>query len=240
MKAHQRVIREREEQVPALDIFGRWWEGVDLTLQKTEIRKIDRPTCEAIILRYEWLGTMPPFIDSMYGIFFEGYCGGALVFSQRTESNLINTSVSIIPEDALYLSRGACTHWTPKNTASYFIARVCARLAPCTVLAYADVTAGEVGQIYQALNWYCFPSEKTDPTGYIINGVSISTRTLRSRLGTQKYSVIRDAYGLDATIIPVPRKIRYLGVYGDRRFKRGWRLKLVQHHKPYIGREAVA
>ena len=157
-KAHQRIIRDNETNSPTPDLFGSWWEPLDLSLQHTVIRPIDRATCEEIILKYEWLGTMPPFILHMFGIFFDNHCGGALVFSQRTEQNLENTKHSPIPEDALYLSRGACSHWTPRNTASYFISAVGNLLAPCTTLAYADITAGEIGQIYQALGWYHFAS----------------------------------------------------------------------------------
>lgn len=231
-RAHQRIIRDNETNNPTPDLFGSWWEPLDLALQHTVIRPIDRPTCEEIILKYEWLGTMPPFIEHMFGIFFDGHCGGALVFSQRTEQNLENTKHSPIPEDALYLSRGACSHWTPRNTASYFISAVGNLLAPCTTLAYADITAGEIGQIYQALGWYHFASEKTDPTGYIIDGKSVSTRTLRSRFGTQKFQTIREAYP-NSIITPVPRKLKYVGVYGDRRWKKKWDKLLSIDSKPY-------
>ena len=236
MKAHQRIIREREQENPYPDLFGSWWEDIDLTLRNTDIRPIDRETCEAIILKYEWLGTMPPFIRDMYGIFFDGHCGGALVFSQRTEANLENAALSVIPKDALYLSRGACAHWTPRNTASYFISAVCNEFAPCTVLAYADITAGEIGQIYQALGWYHFKSHKKDAAGYIIDGKSISTRTLKSRFGTQSFDVIKSNYPR-SEIIKVPRKLKYVGVYGDRRCKEEWRKKLRPHSLPYPKRE---
>tara|TARA_R110002020_G_scaffold208685_5_gene414514 strand:+ start:151 stop:1017 length:867 start_codon:yes stop_codon:yes gene_type:complete len=238
MKAHQRIIREQEQENPTPDLFGSWWEGLDLTLNNTVIREIDRETCEAIILTYEWLGTMPPFIDKMYGIFFEGHCGGALVFSQRTEANLENAALSVIPPDARYLSRGACAHWTPMNTASYFISAVCNEIAPSTVLAYADITAGEIGQIYQALGWYHFKSNKTDAAGYIIDGKSISTRTLKSRFGTQDFNVIKQMYPA-SEIVKVPRKLKYVGVYGDRRWKSKWRKQLEPHSLPYPKRENV-
>jgi hypothetical protein len=231
-KAHQRIIREKESENPNPDLFGSWWETIDLSLTNTEIKPINRETCESVILKYEWLGTMPPFITGMYGIFFEDHCGGALVFSQRTESNLENATLSVIPTEAIYLSRGACAHWTPRNTASYFISAVCNGFAPCTVLAYADVTAGEIGQIYQALGWYCFKSKKKDAAGYIIDGKSISTRTLKSRFGTQSFDVIRSNYP-DSEIVKVPRKIKYVGVYGDKRWKAGWRKKLEPHSLPY-------
>lgn len=232
MKAHQRLIREQISDAPPLDLFGEWWGDLNLSLQDTEIREIDRPTAEKIILEYEWLGTMPPFINKMFGIFFDGHCGGALVFSQRTESNLDNAKLSVIPEDALYLSRGACVHWTPQNTASFFIASVCQSLGNVSVLAYADITAGEIGQIYQALNWYCFKSDKSDATGYIIDGKSISTRTLKSRFGTQDRQFIQSMYP-EKELIPVPRKLKYVGVYGNRRWRRQMHTRLKPHSIPY-------
>jgi hypothetical protein len=236
--AYQYEIREKLAMsgTPTHDLFGNWWEGLDTRLSQAEVRPIERATAERIILEYEWLGTMPPFIQHMFGIFFEDHCGGVVIFSQRTEWNLENASKSVIPEDALYLSRGACTHWTPKNSASFLISRACKILSPCTVLAYADVTAGEIGQIYQALNWYCFPSEKTDPTGYFINGKSISTRTLRARHGTHDYNTLKRIYG-GQELTPIPRKIRYVGVYGDRGYRRYWYRRLNPQSKPYPKRK---
>ena len=228
MKAHQRLIREKIANSPPLDLFGEWWKYLNLSLQDTEIREIDYPTAEKIILEYEWLGTMPPFVHKMFGIFFDGYCGGALVFSQRTEKNLAGVKESFIPEDALYLSRGACTHWTPKNTASYFISRVCRSLGNISVLAYADVTAGEIGQIYQALNWHCFPPGKGGPTGYKVGEKIFCGRELQ-RIQKTRGKPTEDS-------VPILRKTRYVGVYGDRRWKRRMDERLRPHAIRYLRR----
>ena len=86
MKAHQKLIRERKASEDN-DLFGQWWESIDRSIDKAEVREIDRATCEAIILEYEWLGCMPAVVWHMYGIFFDGHCGGVVCYGPEYSEN---------------------------------------------------------------------------------------------------------------------------------------------------------
>ena len=58
---------------------------------------------------------------------------------------------------ALYLTRGACVHYAPRNAASFLINHACKLMCRETgvplFFAYADPAAGEYGGVYQAANW---------------------------------------------------------------------------------------
>ena len=75
-KAHQRVIRER---LAAADPNG----GRSLDISKATVRPITTAEAKAIIEQYEWLGTMPAVSRYCFGLFFDGRCGGAVVFGDE-------------------------------------------------------------------------------------------------------------------------------------------------------------
>jgi hypothetical protein len=233
----QYQIRIRKAAEAASDMFGAWWDNEAMALGDAHIRQITPRTAASVILEYEWLGTMPPFITRCYGLYFRSaglgdVMGGAIVFSRRMEQNLIDAGTlhSVIPGDAFYLSRGACAYWTPKNSASFLIAGAAKTLGDCSILAYADPSAGEIGTIYQALNWhYLGPTQNhSDPSGFMIDGKFHSTRVLRMyALGR-----VREAFP-SSEVVPSERKHRYVGVYGSKRHKKRLRAQLAPVSKPY-------
>ncbi len=239
--AWQYEIRKQKEQAGVADMFGNWWENENVTLDNSDVERITPETAASIILEYEWLGTMPPFIVQCFGLYFPSkslgrVLGGAIVFSQRMEQNLIDagTLKSVIPDDALYLSRGACAYWTPKNSASNMISRAAKQMGDCTILAYSDPSAGEIGSIYQGLNWHYLGAteDHSDPSGFQIDGKFYSTRALRM------YSLkrVQEAFP-NSTVVPSERKRRYVGVYGKPSYRRGMNKYLSQHSKPYVNRK---
>jgi hypothetical protein len=83
----------------------------------------------------------------------------------RLDTPLIgpNRAIALSDEDAAYidkvacLERGACAHWAHPHTGSWFIPRVLEQAHKDKgweiFHAYSDVSAGEIGTIYQACNW---------------------------------------------------------------------------------------
>jgi len=226
-KSHQRIIRER---------FSREGNGILFpdpspeNLRGALVKKISTKEAASIILKYEWLGTMPPCIKSAWGVFFDGVCGGAIIFSEPTQKNVVKAKT--IPVDALYLSRGACAHWTPKNTASFLISAALKMMGNVVAYGYCDHRAGEVGQIYQALNWLYLGPSKGGAHAFTVDGKEVSTRYLRRKYGSCSIETVRNIYpGSD--IKKAPRKGRYVGVYGDRRHRKYWDGQLRPLSLPY-------
>ena len=150
--AWQKQLRDRYES-----------EGVPpvphLEVKRAIVRPVSRGLAKQIILKYEWLGTLPN-CNHFYGIFFGDYCagvtcvgvgvGGANVYAYK-EFKLNNQY------EFAYLMRGANVHWSPTGANSKLVSWTCRLLPKQTgarlIIAYSDSDAGEIGTIYQACNW---------------------------------------------------------------------------------------
>ena len=50
MKAHQRIIREQKAKEISQDLYGKYWENINLDIKNSEIKEIDYKTAKSIIL----------------------------------------------------------------------------------------------------------------------------------------------------------------------------------------------
>lgn len=219
MKAHQRVIRERRATEDAdADLFGRWWEDIDIDIKKAVVREISYNTAEAIILKYEWLGTMSAIVRHCYGIFFDGCCGGAVVYGDEYTENLGVWDKYGYTGKIICLSRGACTHWAHEHSASKLIRTSMAMLPERykVVTCTTDHEAGEIGTIYQACGFHYVKMKRH--IKYHIKGTFPRTRLLR-----------QDGWGNKAKIIEmggVPKLEHHKGRYFAFRGAAGERKRL--------------
>ena len=221
MIAHQYKIREEKSKTEIIDFnIG------DVKLVNSVIRKISKPESAIIIKEYEWLKCLPTHTKYHYGLFFKindkEYIGGVLVYSPEYAENTGAWDKFGFTGKILLLSRGVCLWWTPKNTASYFISRVNRLIAKEThyrvITATVDPEAGEIGTIYQSLNWYYLglmsgnytkSGEEKKRISFLINGVKRSSRWIRKLHGTMKVDVIREIYP-DVIVLKESRKRRYV------------------------------
>lgn len=219
--AHQYKIRlEREEEEKNTLPF----KISDVNLHDTEIKVISRKEAKDIIINYEWLKKMPSFCKYYLGIFFKvngsNYLGGVLVYSVEYGLNTGVWNKYGYTDNILLLSRGVCLWWTPKNTASYFISRANKWIKNNTkyriITATVDPMAGEIGTIYQSLNWYYVGlmsgnysnGRESKRMTIIIDGKEYSSRHIRKKYGTMKKDVILSIHP-DAIYVPQYRKRRY-------------------------------
>ena len=138
-------------------------------------------TAKKIILEHEWIGTMPlpKSCRFIYGIYFDGYCGGVVVYVEPSTRQFNE----LYPRQAVQLNRGACLHWTPHNTASYFLSKTFKMLKKQgikIIVAYCTQEAGEIGIIYQSLN-FGYIGETAKSNVYWLDNHWISERTLADK-----------------------------------------------------------
>jgi group I intron endonuclease len=219
MEAYQSLIRKEMSKTEQLDF------DINLVdLKKTIIRIIDKKTASDLIIKYEWLHTIPYITKYNFGIYFniEGkdILGGVLMFSPDYAENTGIWNKYSFDDKVLLLSRGVCLWWTPKNTASYFIRRACKLIKENTkyriVTATVDPVAGEIGIIYQSLNWIYvglmsgnyYHSKETKRFSVLIDGKLRYSRWIRNKLGTMKKEVILKHYP-NAIFVSQYRKRRY-------------------------------
>jgi hypothetical protein len=144
-------------------------------LKSATVSQISNALASAIILRFEWLGTMATDTRFCYGLWpsdklhFADDLLGAVCFAKGGNRAALE---SVAPYDrAMILARGACSMRAGRNAASFLISRACKKAARdhgfTHFLAYSDPEAGERGTIYRALNWQCLGvSEQGDKTTF--------------------------------------------------------------------------
>jgi hypothetical protein len=207
MTAWQKQIRDRRAAEDAdVDLFGRWWEGLDLTLAKSAVRPIDIAAAQTVIEKYEWLGTMPAVILHCYGIFFDGALGGAAIYSPEYAENLGVWDKYGYTGKIICLTRGACVHWSPAGTGSRLI-RQSMKLLPRryeVVTATCDAEADEVGTIYQA-SGFCY-------VGKMHPGSRVSITTSAGIISERQAKRLHNSRG--------ERALKELGVAGVKRHER--------------------
>lgn len=237
MKAHQRIIRE--SAADNVDMFGAWWDSIDTDIQKAAVKEITRGVAEKVIEDYEWLGCLAAVNWFYYGIFFDGVCGGVVVYGPEYIENLGRWDKYGYTGKIILLSRGACVHWAHPHSASKLI-RSSMKMLPerfkvvtCTV----DDLAGEVGTIYQACGFDYVGSmrdanpnvnsKKGDRDAWVINGKLYGARNVRQKYGTTKIDEIQKHHP-DAVKVKQNSKGRYFAFLGSKKEKKENR-KAISH-----------
>jgi hypothetical protein len=114
-------------------------------------------------------------------------------------------------------------------------------------VAYADPRAGELGVVYQSVGWhfcgYTNPTEKfRRPDGKVYDARNVHLLTRDRRFGKLRYKRTRAeqkqlliSEGCEF-FKDDQRKLRYVGIYGDRRTKRMLQAALKWEVLPYLKR----
>ena len=238
MEAHQYKIRLEKSKTETLN-----FDLKNVFLEKSEVRLIDKSTASKIILEYEWLGTMPYITRYHFGIYFKiddvEYLGGVLTFGDDYAENTGVWKKYGFEDKLLLLNRGVCLWWTPKNTASYFISRACKWIKKNTkyriISATVDPMAGEIGTIYQSLNWVYVGlmsgnyNNKIESKRFsvLIDGKLRYSRWIRNKIGSMKKDIILKHYP-NAIFVPQYRKRRYF-YFIDTPIKNKKHIKNIKH-----------
>jgi group I intron endonuclease len=220
----------------------------EVKLKNTVVKQIDKTTAKNIIIEYEWLKTIPHQTSYHFGLYFNingiEYLGGVLIYSQDYAENTGVWEKYGFKNKLILLSRGVCLWWTPKNSASYFISKTVEWLKNNTeyriITATVDPAAGEIGTIYQSLNWKYVGlmtgnyrnNKETKRFSVLINGKLRYSRSIRKEFGCMKREVILEKYP-DAVFIPQYRKRRYFYFIGSKSEKKRNQKKIKHLFLPY-------
>lgn len=246
--AHQKVIRDQKAESDKMNLFGSYWDDLDIDLKKAVVKPIDIKSTKKMVEEYEWLGCMPTIVWFCYGIYFDGVCGGVVAFSPEYIENLGRWDKYDYTGKIILLSRGVCLHWTPVNTNSKLIMSAIKMLPEKykIITATTDHLAGEVGTIYQACNFDYVgsmrdanpnvKSKNGDRDGWIINGKLYGARSLRQKYGTTKIEELRKHHK-DVKKVKQNSKHRYFYFVGSKSDKAYHRKQIKHLIKPYPKRK---
>ena len=237
--AHQRRIRERETTLDPRPQM--------MTLEGSTVERVSFAEAKAIIVRYEWLRSMPTGTQACYGLRApSGELVGVVVFAYGPAPESADLCGPEHRDLTVCLSRGACVHWAHPHAASFLISRACKLAAEQfgwrIFFAYADPMAGEYGAVYQACNWL-----------YVGVGVGRRSRSGRWRFFSRREGQWlsertlrrRRLKPLDLRSHPnwiaewTPDKARYVWFEGTRREKRELRRALKYAPQPYPKRRGL-
>ena len=164
----------------------------------------DKRECKEFIERYEWLGCLgwynTHYFTARYignkkpqNIGERGLLGGVIVMGMP------NAFSKMLGEETRNLerlvNRGASASWTPPHLATMFLNWCCKWMVQNTqyrlFTAYSDPSAGELGTIYMASNWWLV-SKKGGTATMCINPYDetkvISDRRFRARSFYRRYA----------------------------------------------------
>jgi len=256
MKAHQKIIRDRRAAEDAdADMFGRWWQGINVSIANSDVREVSYETAKAIIEKYEWLECMPAVVWYSYGIFFDGCCAGVVCYGPEYSENLgkmaretgrkcADWSKYGFEGKMILLSRGACTFWAHPHSGSKLI-RESMKLLPRkyeVVTSTCDPAAGEIGTIYQASgfvyvgsmrdNRETVKSRHMDRDAWMVDGKIVGSRSIRQRCGSTKKEDIARVFP-NAIKIKQHSKHRYFGFRGPAALQKRNRAAIAHLVMPY-------
>ncbi len=153
MKCHQRIVRDKfQKEGFSDDLFIS--KPRDTSASNAYVKEVFYEEAKSIILKYEWLGTMPSQLYKAVGLYFDDVLSAVECFSSTKPGG----TYTLFDKPSVCLSRGACAYWCPPFASSYLIPRALKFIDPKLFhycIAYSDTDAGEIGTVYQACNWFC-------------------------------------------------------------------------------------
>ena len=247
-KAHQRIIREKMKIEEAHNLFGNWWDNINTDIGNAIVKQVTREQALPVILKYEWLGTLPVNCIFFCGLYFDGALAGVSCFVEVK----FGGKYTLWNYPAICLGRGACVHWCPEWGGSYLIQKSLKLLFsnkdPLYVVAFSDWKAGEIGTIYQACNWtylgHYNSKEWIDKNGkrYDINTPSVRAvtgfqrksnpelRATKEQIAQEKKKMIDSGYKL----VSAPPRGKYATIVGSKnKVYRDMSKLLKKNSKPY-------
>ena len=240
-QAHQRTVREERATTDAGDnLFGAWWEGLDMDIAKAEVRPVSYRTARYIIEDYEWMGCMAACTSHSFGIFFDGACGGVVCFGPEYSENL-----GVVARE----QGRKCADWSKYGYEGKLITSAIKMLPPQykVITATVDDLAGEVGTIYQACNFHYVgsmrdgnsnvSSNKGDRNAWLIDGKLYGSRAMRQKLGgTTKASAMQKRFP-GAVKVKQNSKGRYFFFRGSRTERKHLLAAISHLTRPYPKRD---
>jgi hypothetical protein len=235
---NRRLEKQAEEQ-------GLFEPLSDEALKTAWIEPIDYKTAKEVIEEYEYLGNMAAITTHRFGMYFQTFehgkiLGGVLCFGPEYSINLGHwDKFGLHKDNFLLLNRGVNKWWCPPNSNSWFISRATKELAKLgveAVTATVDPMAGEIGTIYQSLNWnYIGSMRQNNPNvkgnrkrfAVRIDGKLYGSRAMRAKVGTQRKADILAKYP-QAEFTYQVEKHRYVYYISDKKTNRNLK-KLMEH-----------
>jgi len=193
------------------------------------IRPISYSEAMDIVVKYHYLHRKCP-CEQAFGLFEKDRIVGCIVYGTPSSSPLRSgicgkeERFNVIELTRLWIEDG-----TPKNVESFLIGNTIKLVNKEIIVSYAEIQQGHLGTVYQATNWI-YTGLSAKRTNWTIEGVDKHCQTIADKNTAEE---LREKYGDKFTLVPRPRKHRYVYFNASRKRRKELLEKLRYGIKPY-------
>ncbi len=199
-------------------------------IKRLTVLQVKPALAKPMIETEHYLHSMPAGPLACFGVYLDGECLGAVVFSNGMAQSFRILDAAK-PSDVVTLARLWLSDRLPKNSESRVLGFTLSYLRQRTpwkaIISYADPTAGHLGVIYQATGWLYLGATQRDGYIRLPDGKLHHPRSVSNLLGSNSIRHLR-ATGVQARREPTLGKHKYLYILDP-----SWRWRLKVKPLPY-------
>jgi group I intron endonuclease len=238
-KQYRIKLEVREKEIGSINFNP----DLDVSLNNTTIKEINRSDVEKMVTKYSYIKSMPNFNKFYFGIYFKinnvDYLGGVLIYSVDYENNKNVWDKYSFKDKILGLEIGVTEWWVPINTASFFISRankIIKNKSKYRVITDAlDPKVMDIGAIYQSLNWLYIGNMKNDNSErfkVVLNEKVYSSNDFEEKFNVKgKNEIIKNFP--NSSFINDLRKRRYITFLGSKKENKKYKNEISDIIKNY-------
>ena len=117
------------------------------------VEPIGARTASAVVIENHYMHRRPP-ISFAFGLIDGDAIKGVITLGTPASHHMLIGACKNNPSAVVELNRLWVDDAMPRNTESWFLSRALALMPPRIVLSYADTSAGHMGYVYRAANFY--------------------------------------------------------------------------------------
>jgi len=177
-----------------------------VALEAYAIRPVDYATAMRVVVAKHYLHRKAP-CSVAFGLFLGDELKGVVCYGTPSSAPLRGGIAG--PEhsgNVVELTRLWVCDSVPRNGESYLIGRTLGKSGKEIVVSFAEIDQGHVGIVYQATNWI-YTGLSAKRTNWTIEGVDKHCQTIADKYTAKQ---IRQKYGDKFSLVPRPRKHRYI------------------------------
>jgi hypothetical protein len=194
------------------------------------IMQIPIPKAQAIVVRHHYLHRRAPCSVAFGLIDPEWNIKGVVMYGTPSSAPLRSGICG--PEyanDVCELTRLWVADDVPRNGESYLIGNTVRKATKPIIVSYAEIEQGHIGVVYQATNWI-YTGLSAERTNWTIDGDDRHCQTLADQMTAKE---IREKYGDRFSIVPRPRKHRYVFIAAGHKKRKAIMAALRYQIEPY-------
>ena len=188
----------------------------DFLRSEYEIKKISYEEAMNIVVKNHYLHRKAP-CSNAFGLFRKSQIVGVVVYGTPSSAPLRRgVAGEDFAKEVVELTRLWCCDEAPRNSESFLVGNTIKMAGKPIIVSYADASVGHIGYVYQATNWL-YTGLSAKRTNWTVEGVDLHCQTIADKYSSAE---LKEIYGSKFTLVPRPRKHRYVFINAKGRDKK--------------------